>query len=196
MVSLTYNTYDGSLSGDLAKDIVQEIQAHAAESIRPSSFRFHMAISLGGAIIILAALLCRDLSAIHLNENRPEYAESFRQALNLLRGLAVNLHAARRILGDLEDIIKVVELIQDGQSQEISRAGEVALNVDDLFPYGAVNFGQHVGFADTDSHHGDSVRLIGSTASGVDGQGTLMSWWDSWEDEWLRTAGGQGVPWI
>ena len=76
MVSLTYGTADGLICGEMAMDIVRDINLYASEAKRPSSYRFHMAISLGGAILILATLLCRDLTAIDLHRHRLEYTES------------------------------------------------------------------------------------------------------------------------
>lgn len=66
MISLSYTKSDGRVCGEVATDIVRDLQAHAAEAQNAGLLRFHMAFSLGGAIPILATLLWKDLSTVNL----------------------------------------------------------------------------------------------------------------------------------
>ncbi|OAQ87710.1 hypothetical protein VFPBJ_01750 [Purpureocillium lilacinum] len=151
MVSLNYGTTDGLVCGDVAMDIIRDIQAYAMEVDKPSSYRFHMAISLGGAIIVLATLLCRDLTTINLQDHRPSYTESYHLGMSMLRDLAVTLPSAGRIIDDLRKIVDVVDLIvQDrtpGALQHEDFTNLVPPNMDDLLPYSIVTAGRDM---DTD----------------------------------------------
>jgi hypothetical protein len=200
MVSLNYDVQDASICGDLAKEIVEEINAYASEATKPSSFRFHMTISLGGAVVILATLLCRDLSVIGLESCQQTYAESFRVGVALLRDLALNLHAARRLLEDLRDIIKVVELVLSNERPDVGHRGDmisaVPPGIDNLFPYSAIYCGTDTQFQNSDSIYHESPGMVGSLTNGSVEQDTLMASWDSWDNELLNVHGGPGIPWI
>lgn len=156
MVSLNYSSVDGIVCGDVAVAVVKELQPHAVEARTPSPKRFHMAFSLGGAVLILATLLCRDLSAINLQDRRPSFIESYQLAMAILRNIACHLIAARRILADLEDIVQVVDLLlDDALVQNLDFASVVPPNVESLFPYTAL--GDFDPFAGTDDWGGDQV---------------------------------------
>jgi hypothetical protein len=94
MVSMNFSAADGRLCGNLAMDIVKQISQHSNEAGEQSSFRFHMAVSLGSALLILSTLLCRGL--VDLQNFYAQYSEAFRTGLTLLRQLGKGLHAARR----------------------------------------------------------------------------------------------------
>lgn len=139
MISLCYSSVDGIVCGDVAMDIVNELQPHALKAQTPSPMRFHMAFSLGGAVLILATLLCRDLSAVRLQGHRASYVESYRQGMNMLQDIASYLIAARRILADLKEITQVADmLLENTPLQGPDFAGIVPPNVEDLFPYGSL----------------------------------------------------------
>lgn len=200
MVSLCYDAHDASVCGDLAKEIVEEIHAHASEITKPSSFRFHMAISLGGAVIILATLLCRDLSAICLEGSQPTYAKSFRAGIAMLRDLAINLRAARRLMEDLKDIINVVELVLNNDRTGLSPRGD-SINVnprciDNIFPYSAIYIGPDIQLPNMDTIYPDPPIITGSIGNGAGDHDILGSLWNSWDDEFLSTQQGPGIPWI
>ena len=187
MVSLSYDLATGRLCGDLAIDIVQSIGQHGHEASQPSSFRFHMATSLGGAILILATLLVHPLSPAGLEKNHSAYADKFRHSLAMLRQLALYLQAARRIVSDLEDIIQVVLLVLDQPSfsPQGSLISALPTNMDDLFPYTSLDFAQQAGMM------GYNVGDEGGTFD-YDGTNTL----DSWGNETRPLANVYGVPWI
>lgn len=146
MVSLTYSPHDGRLCGDLAIDIVRLVAQRASEATEASSFRFHMAVSLSGALLILGTLLCRRLSELGLQDNYTAYAEAFRQGLALLRELGTGLFAARRVLDDLKETISFVTALIDQPAptpqQPLMR---MPSNIEQLFPYGAVDFNHQSG---------------------------------------------------
>lgn len=202
MVSLAYTTTDGLVCGEVATEIVRDIQSHVAEVNQPSSFRFHMSITLGGAIIILATLICRDLSTVGLQEHRAGYVESYRLGLTMLRDLAINLYPAGRILHDMRHIINVAELVlQDpnpGATQDGAFTSVVPANLDDLFPYGGLD--QTVIFTDDDigafgGVTGNTLGPAGPVGGTAPNQGITLTP-DTWDDLFFRTAGGHGVPWV
>ena len=201
MVSLHYGTTDAIVSGELAMEIVQDMQAHTLEITQPSSFRFHMATALGGAIIILATLLSRDLSVLGLLERHTSYAESYKQGVFILRDLAVNLHCASRILEDMKSIIKVVDLVlQQNHSPGAMQSGAlldvVPANMEELFPYDPVNFNSMF----TAETLGGFATFGGVTdPNGIDqdlGDQGMSASWDALGDAPLRGSGGYGVPWV
>ncbi|KAF2713963.1 hypothetical protein K504DRAFT_462421 [Pleomassaria siparia CBS 279.74] len=204
MISLRYDGSTGRLCGDLAISNVQLIKAHSTDAKGPSSFRYHMTASLGGSILILATLLVRDLVSIGLQDQQTAYAESFRDALAILQDLSIYLQAARRVIDDFRDIVNVVTTILN-QGVSIGPEGEKTTNtfpanIDDLFPYGALDFAQQASTGQSDTGRG------GATGSG---NGNAGAQWtssmesataaslDSWDFELQPTSvGGYGVPWI
>lgn len=199
MVSLTYTAADGIICGDLAIETIHDIQTHVLETETPSSFRFHMAISLGGAIIILATLLCRDLNTIGLQEHRAQYADSYCSGLNMLRDLTMNLRCAGQVMDDMRDIVNVVNLVlQNGSPGSLDNQdfiNVVPANMDDIFPYGVLdsNLNLPPGSLDHLDVRGD--RGTSALTGAVPDQDMSMAW-GPWDDELLRTAGGPGVPWV
>ncbi|KAK4895750.1 hypothetical protein LTR27_006232 [Elasticomyces elasticus] len=147
MTSLTYAAHDAEFSGALANDIVSKIAQLSEEATQPSSFRFHMAASLGGALLVLSTLLYRPLDGIGLQDSRDGFADSFQVALSLLRQLATGLLAARRIMDDLKDITNVVSTLIT-RSVTITQQSSVSMSTgaDALFPYTAADFAQQSGY--------------------------------------------------
>ncbi|KAJ5611477.1 hypothetical protein N7528_008582 [Penicillium herquei] len=199
MVSMTYTTSDGLICGQLAMEIIQSLQNHATEAQRPSSFRFHIAISLGGAILILATLLCRDISIIGLQEHRAAYIESYRQGITMLRDVAVSLHAAVRILYDLRDIVSVVDhLLEDGTHGSPNGGPLVdglASNIDDLFPNGIAS--PNFGLMTELSPPFLSLDQIGTAKlnQGIS-ENDLLTGWDYFGEDMSAMQGGHGIPWV
>lgn len=193
MVSLAYDTNTGKLCGELAIDIVQRIKPHSAEASQPSSFRFHMAASLGGAILILATLLSRSLASIGLEENIQAYAENFRLGVTILHDLAIYLQAARRMADDLKNIIQVVMTILDQSHLTPLTESSHLLpsNIDTLFPYGAVDFAQQANMDFSQANH----AWTGADGNEVFSHEAFTSL-DSWENELQPMINGYGVPWI
>jgi hypothetical protein len=138
MVSLTFDEHTGRVCGHLAMDIVQRIQSHASEADDPSSFRFHMATALSGAILILSTLLCRSLWEINLHDQHEAYVAAFTMGSNLLHRLAESLQAARRFEADLRKATETVQTLL-AQQPPVPLSGlppGLAPNLDSIFPYG------------------------------------------------------------
>lgn len=188
MISMTYDYSTAALCGSIATDIVSKLKVHELEIAECSSFRFHMATTLGGAILILATLLTRSLSSLGLQDNRPLYAESFQDGVKLLKDLGINLPAARRVANDLEDIIKVVTSILDQQSLSSPESGfsnYVPPNMDSLFPYTAIDFMQQDELPD---------ELLGEF---IDNTGDSMMQPADWGYYNIQpTTNGYSVAWI
>jgi hypothetical protein len=201
MVSLSYSTADGKICGEVAMDIVTELQKYAEEADKPSSFRFHMATSLGGAIIILATLLCRDISSLGLQDSRSAYAESYQNGILLLRALASSLNAARRVLEDMKDITSVVDNMLEQMDnppigQHPSAMEMIPKNVDHLFPSDPLGF--NVQFLDdwaslpTIPRNIESEETAGNPYTDLD----MSFGGESWDSMLLRARNEFGVSWV
>jgi hypothetical protein len=193
MISLSYDSTTGALCGSIAIDIVSQLKDHDFETIQPSSFRFHMATTLGGAILILATLLIRPLSTIGLQQEQPIYAEIFQEGVKMLRDLSTRLQTARHIIDNLEDIIQVVTSILDHSQSPESHEGSVnhiPANMDTMFLYGATDFAQQAALLD--DLLGNCIGSTGGDTSNHDGMHSL----DSWDYDLLPTTNGNSVAWI
>ena len=194
MVSLTYSAHDGRLCGGLAIDIVDQVAQHSREAGEASSFRFHMAVSLGGALLILGTLLCRPLSELGLQEFYTDYAQSFQRALALLKELAAGLFAARRMLLDLRDIINVVlAIIEQPVAAPQQQPVNMPTNIDNLFPFGAVDFAQQGGSGyPYETYQGGNLRqsLVYNNFE------QTWSAWEGGEGQMQPASQGYGAPWI
>lgn len=152
-----------------------------------------MATTLGGAILILATLLTRPLSTISLQDKQPIYAQSFRDTVEMLRGLSTNLQAARRITKDLEDIIDVVTSILDQPQPLEPQTGfmnYIPANMENLFPYGTVDFTPQAVLPD--DQPGGFSNAAGGSMFDYDAMTSL----DSWDYDTQPTTNGYGVVWI
>ncbi|KAK4561341.1 hypothetical protein LTR86_004658 [Recurvomyces mirabilis] len=152
----------------LASDIVLQIVPLSDEANQPSSFRFHMTVSLSSALLILATLLCRPLIEIQMQDHRPAYIERFRQALYVLQQLGSGLQAARRVIDDLKDITNVVVALIE-QPSPAQRSHQMALpqDVNALFPYGAVDFAQQTGYVQEFYPAAEDVGYDWNTWNGI-----------------------------
>lgn len=193
MVSLNFSAQDGRLCGDLASDIVAQILQHRDEATQASSFRFHMATSLGWALLVLGAVLCKSLDQTDAASLNAAYAQAFQQGLELLKTLSSGLQLARRMLRDLTDIIRVAEVA----TERLTSKGDQNTEKTHLNGYHADHYAngqvtQHTpGFAlpTTEAF----VYVQQAPYSGFE-----MSW-DGWND--LDLGGydpvpGYGVSWI
>ncbi|KIW12258.1 hypothetical protein PV08_09534 [Exophiala spinifera] len=192
MVSLKYSASTGLLCGTLATDIVEQIKTHSHEISEPSSFRFHLATTVGGAILILATLLCRDLSEIGLESHNTEYAESFHAAVAMLRELSQVLRAARRILDDLESVLTSVRsiLLRPATSPQNGAANFTPSAFDNVFTYSNPGLAHQDHFAE---NIGSQEIAGGGIASfNYDTFASL----DSWDAYFQQPSSEYGVPWI
>jgi hypothetical protein len=183
MTSLTYSALDAQVSGQLCIEIVNQMTQIADEAVQPSSIRFHMATSLGGALLILATLLCRSLQELGLQNYWSSYVESFNAASALLHELASGLLAARRIEDDLKDVVNVVRTMLDmakGTSQQ--QRVQLPDDVNAIFPYGAIDFAQQAG---------NFYELFPPDDS--------TEYWNAWNGVGVANAPvqqGYGAPWL
>lgn len=185
LLSLKYDSEIGRLCGDLAIDVIQRIRAHSPEAKHPSSFRFHMAVSLGGPLLTLSTLLVRDLAPLGLQDRQPIYGEGFREAFSILHDLSTYPHIARRILDDFKDIAPVVSDILNQQQQGQAFSHHVVPpNVAELLPYREIDFAQQSGCAVPDMILVNGVDMM--VPQNV----------DPWEYDFTSREGGYGVPWI
>lgn len=188
MVSMTGAPHDCRICGDLAVDVVRQILDHSDEANEPSSFRFHMAVSLGGALLILSTLLCRPLGDLGLQEFFTTYLQAFRQALALMRQLGRGLHASRRMLADLKDIIDVVERVVD-QPVPQQPPMQLPVNLDNLIPYGAIDFAHQAV-----SGYPYETQMAGAFRQNWYEPG--LNGWDGTNSHVQSATNGYGAPWI
>lgn len=186
MVSLSYTATDGRVGGDVAIDIINDLRTHTTEAQNASSLRFHMAFSLGGAVLILATLLCRDLSVIRLQEQRPAYIEAYKLGMSILRNISSHLHTANRILEDLKDITSVVDMLLEssgpGPAELQNFQDVIPGNIEDLFPCDdSANWDPFVG-----AQGADGLGQAANHPSGL---------WDSWDNEFVWSQSGH-IPWV
>jgi len=180
MLSLKYDGERGRICGDLAVDLVQRVREHGAETSPLHSFRFHMATTLGSALLILSTLCVRDLAPIGLQDNWKAYADSFMEALEMIRNFSQHTNVARRILSDFRQIVPVIIQVFDQQRNGQKFPQHIApADIRDFFPYGLLDFAQQPG---------------GGGAFSID----MDSMQDSevWDFEGCEREGKYGVPWI
>jgi hypothetical protein len=124
ITSLQYEDSHAAHFRHLALCTVTRLSAFAQDVRRPCSFRFQMVSSLAGALLVLCSLLVRDPP-----HNRHDIVEGFQNALAMLKDLAYSQPYAKRVLADLDAIIRVVEDAIAGK--------DIVEDVATLFPYGA-----------------------------------------------------------
>ncbi|KPI41788.1 putative transcriptional regulatory protein [Cyphellophora attinorum] len=188
MVSLEYDALTGQLSGDLASGIVDQIGLHREEIAEPSSFRFHMAVSLGGAVLVLATLLVRDITQIGLQGERTRYVAAFNDGVAMLEQLSMFLTSARRIADDLKPIIQVATSINHVPTSA-GHMSMVPVDLDGLFPQGVMDFAQQTNWFDE--------PFLGTSA----GEPVNAAMHDSvapeaWEIDFSYATTGYGATWI
>lgn len=192
MVSLTYNASTGLLCGVLATNIIARLEEHRPEIKQPSSFRFHLAVTLGGAILILATLLCRDLSSIGLQEHKAAYVKSFSTAVEMLKELALVLRAGRRIADDLDTVVNSVQLI-------LLRSNFSPRSNDGDIPEGAFeNLSPYLNHDPTHLNQLPETTLPPFSAETVESalNYDMFATLDTWDNYFHPDANDYGVPWI
>ncbi|GAB7360902.1 hypothetical protein MBLNU230_g0888t1 [Neophaeotheca triangularis] len=189
MVTLQHGSQNGRLCGELAIDIVQRVLQHHRDARQPSSFRFHMAVSLGGALMILATLLCRPLTELGLQDCQAAFADHFRSGYALLQEVSSTLQAARRTVDELKDITSVVmTLINQPTAAPHQMPISYPPNMDKLFAYGPLDFVPQSGYP----------YETYQVANGRDGDAYIYDGWNTFD---VATGGdlqnpGQAVAWL
>ncbi|KAK5168855.1 uncharacterized protein LTR77_006164 [Saxophila tyrrhenica] len=181
MVSMDFGAHDGRVCGELAINIIQLLTQHSEEANEPSSFRFHLATSAGGALLILSTLLCRPLNDLGLQDFYTHYVDAFKSGLALLRSLGDGLNAARRMLSDLKDVTAIVERVIDQPAPQ-QMIMNLPVDIDNLMPYGAIDFANQPG-----------AGYLDQTYAGDLNQPFCGPGWDGWS---APGHTGYGAPWI
>lgn len=122
ITSLQYDDKYAAHFSDLAVSTTNRMAAFAQNARHPFSLRHHMISSLSGALLVLCSLLVREPTYDQQAE-----VKAFRNTITMLKDLAYSQAYAKRILGDFEAIIQVVEGVINGR--------DVPEDVADLFPY-------------------------------------------------------------
>jgi hypothetical protein len=122
ITSLQYDDKYAAHFSELAVSTTDRMAALAQNARHPFSLRHHMISSLSGSLLVLCSLLVRELTY-----DRQAEVEAFRNAITMLKDLAHSQVYAKRVLGDFEAIIQVVEGAIDGK--------DVPEDVAELFPY-------------------------------------------------------------
>ncbi|KAJ9613883.1 hypothetical protein H2200_002019 [Cladophialophora chaetospira] len=192
MVSLNYSTSTGLTCGALATNIIEQLKAHRDEISEPSSFRFHLATTLGGAILVLATLLCRDLTEVNLMSHHAEYAESFHAAANMLEDLSRVLRAARRIADDLESILTSVKsiLLRSSVLPQSDTADFTPSAFNNIFDY------TNPGFTPQDQFPENNAANVTADGGIASFNYDIFASLDTWDSYFQSTSNESGVPWI
>lgn len=193
MVSLNYDAATGLLCGTLATEMVNQLQAHRHEIHEPSSFRFHMSTSLGGALLILATLLSRDLSTIGLQSHCGQWAAAFNTAIEMLDELGKTLGAARRITGDLENVVTSVKSIRSRPpvSTQSNTTDLTLRDFDTVFSCADQEFPRR-----TTVSLGPAVPDTASQAQYPAFDYEVFASVDNWDTYFQPDVNGYGVPWL
>ena len=179
MISLTFDGERGRICGDLAIELVQRVQEHNVETVPLHSFRFYMATTLGGALLILSTLCVRDLASIGLQDHWKGYADGFREALEMIRNFSQHTNVARRILADFRHVVPVVIKVLNQQQHGHSFPQQlVPASIRDLMPYSSLDFAQQVNG--------------GVFSSDMDSTQDT----DLWDPDACEKEGKYGVAWI
>ncbi|KAF2258214.1 hypothetical protein CC78DRAFT_587376 [Lojkania enalia] len=176
MLSLKYDSSIGRLCGDLAVNIIERIRSFISETRLVGAIRLDIAASLGMAVLILSALLVRDLQSIGLYSLQPIYAEGFQVGISILHDLTATSHFARRVADDLKDVIQAVSSSINPPYRSLPA------NVENMFPYRELDFAQQPGLRD--DQVGEANAWNGADAA------------EAWDLEPQPPAGTYGVPWI
>ena len=135
------------------------------------------------------------MTELGLQELYPHYAEAFRQALSLLKEISTGLFAARRVLSDLKDIVNVANgIIDQPMAAQQQHFVTMPQNIDNLFPYGAVDFAQQSGSGyPYETHPNGALRHHSMPTNSFDPD------WQGWNASEMviqHAHEGYGVPWI
>ena len=186
MVSMQFTEQEGLLCGELACSIIDHIGRHRDEISKPSSFRFHMAVSLAGAVLVLVTLI---ISPIDRFLEQPMYAIAFDDGLAMLKALSEHLQSAHRLVQDLSPVTHVV---QSKLAQSPPTAGELGLlnEFDALLPYGEIDFAQQ------DVAWGEQLLPPDVEGQPVATNQSCNIPAEPWADLFDSSITGYGAPWI
>jgi hypothetical protein len=186
MLSFRYNADIACLCKDIATNIVQRAKSHKGDASEPTSFRSPMASSLGGAMLILATLLVREMPYVVSDDRSPTYPEeAYSDASSILDNLASGLALARRIKNDFSEVENLHH--QTVGPTELNFGHDYPADTKELFPYTSLDFTHQSVFnaeVDPKERHADG---LGSAS-------TLHT--DLWSSEFATKEGKYGVPWI
>lgn len=170
----------------LALDAIAHVRGFINKGARHLSFQPHMVSSIAGALLVLCALLVRDLSspALNLQHNYQSYVKGFQEGFAMLDVLKYTSSYARRVLDDFNPLRGVVERVvqeftPDRQIEEGFDVVEALLppNIVDLFPFRALT---------------PSLQAHASSAGETLPVGQDAGAWDTVEP----SASGGGVLWL
>jgi hypothetical protein len=186
MLSVRYDTDIARLCKDIAINIVQRVKSHKGDVGEPTSFRFPMASSLGGAMLILATLLFREMPYVASDDRSPIYPEeAYGDATSILASLASGLALARRIKNDFSEVESLHQQTVD--PTELNLGHDYPADTKHIFPYTSLDFTHQSGFnteVDSNERHGN----------GLGPASTLNT--DLWSSVFATKGGKYGVPWI
>lgn len=114
LLSPEYDQRTGTLCGNVAVGIVQRVNAHSAQIRTPSSFRFHLVISLGHAIFTLCAVILRSNPPLDGVSEDSSRRVNFILARNLLQAASENCEFASNLFLDLENLIQMTHNLTIG----------------------------------------------------------------------------------
>jgi hypothetical protein len=197
ILSLKFDGTDGRLSSELVNDTLARVQDYEAASEFPYSFRHYLIPSLAGSLLVLCALLVRDLSLpdLKLDMWMSTYMSSFGITVAMLHDLADSIPLAQRVLVDFDKIIGIVQATNatwsdsEGSLEPAYRwnivSSKVPPNIVELFPYR------------------DRVPILQTTQittkrqpSGAIFGGSLEDRLESWVVRLAPEEVGRGVLWI
>lgn len=173
MISLQYDESIGHVCAHLALDTIRRIKPHAPETKISSSFRSHIAVSLGHAILTLSTLLLRARLPSSHQIRFNTYAESFHEACNMLRDMSEAHLMARRVYSDLAETIAIATRVLNHQDLSIPT------NIIELFPYQMLDSEQRSN-ASVEEERQDEASLLA----------------DGWEAEFGHPRQDYGILWL
>lgn len=186
ILSLRYDADVACLCRDLAINIVQRIKNHKGDASQPTSFRFAMASCLGGAMLILATLLFRDMQYITSDDRSLAHSEeAYADATAILADLAPGFALARRIKKDFAELGNLHRQTVD--PTELNFGHDLPVGRQELFPYTPLDLTRQSDFsaeADPNNRH---MNGSGSVS-------TLNT--DLWSSLFATKEGKYGVLWI
>ncbi|KAF2732549.1 hypothetical protein EJ04DRAFT_513823 [Polyplosphaeria fusca] len=144
LLSSGYDGDTGRVCGDMAVDIVQRVRKCGPDATRPTSARLDITAALGEAVLVLTALLTRNLASLGIQDRYQVYSETFRDAVSLLQDLSAYVQVAQRVKDDLKDVVNVTFSVVTHQLSFGSTwpVGLVPSNLDQLFPYRTLDFAE------------------------------------------------------
>ncbi|KAH7070132.1 hypothetical protein FB567DRAFT_598677 [Paraphoma chrysanthemicola] len=148
MTSLAYNTSDAQTFIELATHALHDVRRIRSDDMVSSTCRHQLTSAVAGVLLILGAILLRDLSAPDLSPLQLSFGDivdNFIEAVSILSDLAQGLPYAKRVRDDCLVIIASVTSMADkwhslSRSQRESQGWNSAVDmipagIADQFPY-------------------------------------------------------------